>query len=40
MTSNDLDNMKMFQPWLYAYLKKARNPENLVFDLLMTYNDL
>ena len=26
MTSNDLNNWKMFQLWLYAYQTKARNP--------------
>ena len=36
----------MFQLWLHAYKTKVRSPgntvvaTNLVFDLIMTYNDL
>ena len=46
MTSNDLHKQKIFQLWLYAYQTKASNPgntvaaTNLVFDLLMTSNDM
>ena len=41
--SNDLEKLKMFQLWLYAYQTKVRNPGNTVavtnpvFDLLMTF---
>ena len=44
--SNDLEKLKMFQLWLYAYQTKVRNPGNPVvamnsaLDLLMTSNDL
>ena len=46
MSSNDLNKKKMFQLWLYAFQKKAKNSWNTeaathpVLDLLMTFNDL